>query len=209
MDGFFRASGMSIPPPPHNAIPNPGNPNSTRPFGGRHFPHAKFTADEDQALIDAVVANGQSNWHRIARLFAGRTARQCKERWTYYLSPDLNHAPFTPDEDRLLVTKQLELGPKWVFIATFFHNRTDAMLKNRWQQLQRRERQRFPLWAANPRDPRMHLLPHLFSPWQRGQMPQIPPFRYLPPPGLRPGPANPPDWNQAPSGVHVPRPDQP
>jgi hypothetical protein len=64
--------------------------------------------------------------------------RQCKERWTYYLSPRLNHQPWTEDEDAQLIEKQAEYGAKWVRIAQFFPNRTDAMVTNRFQMLQRR-----------------------------------------------------------------------
>jgi hypothetical protein len=69
----------------------------------------------------------------------GRNARQCKERWTNYLVPALNTAAWTCEEDFQLIQKYGELGPKWVQIATFFANRTDSMVKNRFNKLQRRK----------------------------------------------------------------------
>jgi hypothetical protein len=68
-----------------------------------------------------------------------RTARQCKERWINYLSPALNTAAWTPEEDRLLLEKQRDYGSKWAQIAKFFPNRTDGMVKNRFNRLQRRQ----------------------------------------------------------------------
>jgi hypothetical protein len=69
----------------------------------------------------------------------GRSARQCKERWVNYLSPTLNTGEWTPEEDRLLLEKQRAYGTKWAQIAKFFPNRTDGMVKNRFNRIQRRQ----------------------------------------------------------------------
>jgi hypothetical protein len=60
----------------------------------------------------------------------------------YYLSPELNTRPWTPTEDALLIEKYLMIGSRWVTIAKFFPNRTDAMIKNRFLMLQRKEKMR-------------------------------------------------------------------
>jgi hypothetical protein len=69
-----------------------------------------------------------------------RNARQCKERWMNYLSPDVSAHPWTDNDDQLLLRKVAEVGPKWVQITSFFPKRTDSNLKNRWFILMRRER---------------------------------------------------------------------
>ena len=102
-------------------------------------PHAKFTAEDDEVLKHLVEEFGENNWLFIAERMPGRNPRQVKERWMYYLSPKLNHSPWTKEEDDLLLQKQQEIGSKWVRISQFFHNRTDAMVKNRFQVLKRRE----------------------------------------------------------------------
>jgi hypothetical protein len=56
-----------------------------------------------------------------------------------YLSPTLNTSPWTPEEDHLLMQKQSEYGCRWAQIAKFFPNRTDGMVKNRFNRLQRRQ----------------------------------------------------------------------
>ena len=105
---------------------------------GKPHPKQQFTLEEDLKLQGLVQQCGTKNWELISQLMGNRNERQCKERWTKYLSPDLNNSPWTADEDRLLVYKIQELGQKWVKISKFFDKRTDANLKNRWNVLQRR-----------------------------------------------------------------------
>jgi hypothetical protein len=99
----------------------------------------KFNAAEDKLLFDAVRMFGYANWHRIAMLIPGRSARQCRERWTNYLSPDLFNGEWTPNDDRMLRAKYDEMGPKWVVIARFFPGRSKNSVRNRMLQLRRRE----------------------------------------------------------------------
>ena len=67
----------------------------------------------------------------------GRNARQCHDRWKYYLSPKINHAPWTEEDDRNLIKAYTELNGKWVNIAKRFKGRTDTQIKNRWNTLNR------------------------------------------------------------------------
>ena len=135
--------------------------------------HSKFTPEEDNRLRALVQEIGMSNWTAIAEQMPGRNVRQCKERWINYLSPSLNTSPWTPDEDALLIAKQNELGSKWVQIARFFDNRTDAMCKNRFNVLRRRERKRNTKMLrdlALMQFQRMRKLPQAFV-YQMCQMP--------------------------------------
>ena len=61
-----------------------------------------------------------------------RNARQCKDRYTNYLSPQINLNPWSQEEDDLLIKKVNELGNKWVKISKFFIGRSDNSIKNRW-----------------------------------------------------------------------------
>ena len=98
----------------------------------------KFTKSEDIVLINLVNELGTRDWDIIAARMPNRNARQCRERYLNYLSPNLSHEPWTPEEDRLLEQKLKEFGAKWVNISKYFKNRTDTMLKNRWLVLARR-----------------------------------------------------------------------
>lgn len=100
---------------------------------------SKFTALEDSKLKDLVNQYGTLDWKKISNYMTGRTARQCRERWINYLSPNTNSSPFTSDEDELLRKLYSEIGPKWAQMSKSFHNRTDINLKNRWITLLRKD----------------------------------------------------------------------
>lgn len=106
----------------------------------RSLPKQKFTEADDQKLISVVNQIGTKNWQEVAQMMGDRNARQCKERWENYLSPDINRDPWTQEEDDLLIEKQKEIGSRWVTIAKFFNHRTDAAVKNRFQMLERKQR---------------------------------------------------------------------
>ena len=73
-------------------------------------PKFKFGADEDIQLKDLVLKYGENNWTQIAQNMPNRNARQCKERWCNYLSPNICKSPWTQDEDNLLLEKYKEMN---------------------------------------------------------------------------------------------------
>jgi hypothetical protein len=102
-------------------------------------PHAKFSPADDERLRLLVESSDGADCYANASQMK-KNPRQCRERWVNYLAPDLNTAAWTPAEDMLLMAKYRELGTRWVQIAWFFPNRTDCMVKNRFNKLRRRER---------------------------------------------------------------------
>jgi hypothetical protein len=52
----------------------------------------------------------------------------------------VNRTRWTTDEDRLLLTKYRELGPRWTVIRQFFNNRSVNNVKNRWNSVTRKIR---------------------------------------------------------------------
>jgi hypothetical protein len=94
----------------------------------------------------------------------GKNQRQCRERWINYLCPSLNTSAWTPDEDALLLQKYIEMGTRWVKIAKFFPHRTDAMVKNRFNKIQRREQKRRELFARRDQVLYAALRPTVFCP---------------------------------------------
>jgi hypothetical protein len=105
-------------------------------------PHSKFTPDEDDALRKLVEEHGAHAWRVIGKLMPERNSRQCRERWLNYLDPNLNTDPWEEPEDALLLAKHEKHGPRWMFLCRFFPNRTDQMIKNRFQMLTRRIRKK-------------------------------------------------------------------
>jgi hypothetical protein len=107
------------------------------PFHKPH-PKTKFTPAEDEILMGVVDELGPDDWQMISRRLPGRNARQCRDRWLNYLSPEVVNGPWTPAEEDLLLAKFREFGTSWKHIATFFPSRTDINIKSRWQLMQRR-----------------------------------------------------------------------
>ena len=102
----------------------------------------KFSPEEDEKLKLLVLQHGTNSWSLIAQLMGTRNLRQCRERWNNYLNPALRTEPWTIEEDKLLVEKYAEYGPRWNKIAKFFNNRSDNNIRNRWQLMLRQwERQ--------------------------------------------------------------------
>lgn len=97
-----------------------------------------FSPQEDERLKLLVAKYGTDNWSAIEKEMPGRNIRQCRERYKHYLAPEVSHRPWTKEEDDLLIEKYKEIGPKWVKLKTFFDNRTDINIKNRWIRLWRK-----------------------------------------------------------------------
>ena len=96
----------------------------------------RFTKEEDMLLTRYVNEYGYK-WDLIATKLNHKTKRQVKDRWMFYLNPELKAEPYTKDEDELLEKKLIELGNKWRVIVKFFPGRTDVSLKNRWSMIKR------------------------------------------------------------------------
>ena len=97
----------------------------------------KFKPEEDALLKKLVRKYGTLSWDLIAAEMHGRNARQCHDRWRFYLSPKINNKSWTPEEDRILIQAYTELNGKWVKIAKRFKGRTEIQIKNRWNILNR------------------------------------------------------------------------
>jgi hypothetical protein len=91
-----------------------------------------FSDEEDDQLRDLVRQFGSNSWLKISSAMPGRTARQCRDRWSHYLSRSAPETPWTADEDTILLEKITIFGLKWTQLATFFSNRTDLDIKKRW-----------------------------------------------------------------------------
>jgi hypothetical protein len=105
-----------------------------------HKPKARWSAEEDGLLLQAVEANGPSNWNNIAVALPGRTGKQCRERWITKLSPAFRSDAWTSDEDATLVRLQAAHGNQWAKFRAELPGRSTVSIKNRWVSLQRRGR---------------------------------------------------------------------
>lgn len=102
----------------------------------------KFSAEEDLKLQNIVNKLGTHSWKSVASFMPGRNVRQCRERWNKFLSPTVNKAPFTSDEDHKLLSLYKELGPQWVKIGKTLGNRSDISIKARFMLLERHRKKK-------------------------------------------------------------------
>jgi len=93
--------------------------------------------EEDALLLKVMSEEMEGDWQAIARRVPGRNAKQCKERWTLNLNPEINHGPWTPEEDESLVELHAEIGGKWSILAKRLPGRTEHAIKTRFLSLQR------------------------------------------------------------------------
>lgn len=96
-----------------------------------------WTEEEDAKLMELVKHPSLENWAMVAQHVPGRTAKQCRERWSLNLDPSINRGPWTPVEDELLLKLQAEKGNKWAELSTHLPGRTENAVKTRYKSLMR------------------------------------------------------------------------
>jgi hypothetical protein len=99
-----------------------------------------WTSAEDELLRAAVAQRGARNWVAIAEGIPGRTRKQCRNRWFEYLDSDINHDPWTDEEDNQLLALEAQLGVgNWAAIAKSISGRTGPQCQGRLALLRHRQ----------------------------------------------------------------------
>lgn len=80
---------------------------------------------------------GYDHWGKVSEKMPGRTAKQCRERWSNYLDPNLLKSPFSLAEDEKLLLLQRLNGNKWALISRELPGRTENSVKLRFNSLKK------------------------------------------------------------------------
>ncbi|EOA19081.1 hypothetical protein CARUB_v10007747mg [Capsella rubella] len=115
----------------NNALPSTETQQEKRKMssrgGLRHW-----TESEDLKLTELVAAHGFDNWDLIGEKMQTRSGKSCRVRWFNQLDPTINRAPFTEEEERIIVSSHNYYGNQWVKIARHLKGRTENDVRHHW-----------------------------------------------------------------------------
>lgn len=111
--------------------------------------------EEDILLLAAIHKYGLGDWKSIAYFVGGgRSRSQCSQRWGRAMDPKIAKAPWTEQEDKILLDMVNEYGEhSWANISRKMGNRSDVQCRYRFFLLTKRGKSGKPAKRASPNSP--------------------------------------------------------
>ena len=97
-----------------------------------------WTKEEDFKLLSWIKEYGPGKWTACSEFISGRSPKQCRERWSDTLNPEVKKGDWSPEEDFLIFKFYADFGSKWSLIAPKLPGRTANSVKNRFYSTLRR-----------------------------------------------------------------------
>ena len=91
-----------------------------------------WNRQEDEQMIAWVQLHGTNDWGGCSAQVSGRSAKQCRERWTNTLDPNIKKGFWSEEEDEVIFREYRARGPKWTEIAKLLPGRPENAIKNRF-----------------------------------------------------------------------------
>lgn len=110
---------------------------------------AVLFTQEDDAFLAIIEEVGILHWSLIAyRLnsdygIAGKSGKQCRERWINHLNPSISKTPWSEQEENELVFYQNVYGNRWSKIAKKISGRSENAIKNHFYSRLRKKIRKF------------------------------------------------------------------
>eukprot|EP00850_Spirogloea_muscicola_P018454 SM000169S02709 [mRNA] locus=s169:137188:140138:+ [translate_table: standard] len=124
-----------------------------------------WSPEEDALLCKGVEKYGPRNWRLIGEPIVGRSPKSCRLRWVNQLNPHINKAPYTDQDNEVIMMGWEKVGNQWAKIAKLLQNRTDNSIKNHWnsslrkryeQILRERKHQQMVMQLSQPLQQSLH-----------------------------------------------------
>lgn len=92
----------------------------------------KWTAQEDDQLLEAVQKVGTKNWPEVANYLDGKSGSSCFHRYMKMLNPNIKKGKWETSEDAQLYLSVKLMGSNWVSASKLLKTRTDLQCRERY-----------------------------------------------------------------------------